>query len=295
MKGHKTVITASLLLALCGAAVGCRGPLETYNKGRAGLIASHDLLVTGDRALVGQDYDAATDDYAAATSELTRAVSYLESAESSIENEIRAQDLQGNQLSPRPIPADDRSVQIGSRTVPVDRYYVDSLHAYRQSLALAVVMKTMALTREGESHYRVAAHQLHLADELYRTRQFNAAQQSYAYCSKVFRLASSRFAEAERFLTTWTADGERLQRAAAPGIWENVDPLRTLAGRRLKQSDAYLAATLGRSTLASRVVAAYQGRKPGDLPEVQIEPLPPLPQATRYSVQHPPIPRTDSR
>jgi hypothetical protein len=244
---------------------------------------------------VTQDYDRATDGYARARATLTGAVNDLASAESSIETEVRSQDRQGNRLSPRPIPADDRSVLIGSRTVQVDRYYVDSLHAYRQSLVLAVTLRALALTREGESLYRAAAYQLHLADDLYRAQQFNAAQQSYTYCGRAFRQAGERFSEAGRYLASWTADGERLQQAAAPGVWETVEILRTLADRRLKQADAYQAASTGRATLAARIVGAYQSRRPGDLPTVDIEPLPDLPDVVRYVVEPPPIPSADGR
>ncbi|NLX57955.1 MAG: hypothetical protein GXY74_02575 [Phycisphaerae bacterium] len=295
MNGPKTAVVVSLLATLCAAAPGCRHPLDTYNQGRSRLIAGREQLVGGDRALVAQDFDRAAEAYASARGKLTDAVGDLSAAETSIETEIRRQDRQGNQLSPRPIPADDRSVLIGARTVQVDRYYVDSLYAYRQSLALAVALRALALTREGESAYRAAAYQLRLADELYRSRQFNAAQQSYGYCGKTFRLASERFAEAERFGAGWIADGERLRQAAAPGVWDTTDAVHAVAERRLKQADAYLAATTARASMAGRVVAAYQGRPPGDLPEVRVEPLPDLPDIVRCTVEPPPIPSAETR
>ncbi len=295
MNGPKTAVVVCLLASLCALAPGCRHPLDTYNQGRSRLISGRAQLVGGDRALVAQDFDRAAEAYAAARSTLTAAVGDLSAAETSIEREIRHQDLQGTQLGPRPIPADDRSVLIGARTVQVDRYYVDSLYAYRQSLALAVALRGLALTREGESAYRAAAYQLRLADELYRSRQFNAAQQSYDYCGKTFRLASERFAEAERFVAGWIADGERLRQAAAPGVWDTTGAVRAFAERRLKQADAYLAATTARTSLAGRIVTAYQGRPPGDLPEVRIEPLPNLPEVIRWVVEPPPIPSAEAR
>ncbi len=290
MKRSPVVTIAALLLALC-ASVGCADPMTSYNQGRVKLISSHDKLLAGDRTLATEQFDRASRLYSDADRELLQAIRHFSDAERKIEDEIRALDDQHSRLSPRPTPVDDRSVRIGARTVEVDRYYIDSLRAYREALALAVVMRTIAVTRDGEVHYRAAAKQLALGDQFYEASQFAAAETAYRYSEKEFRRGAARLGEATGFMRSQTAKGQRLAAAAAEGVWENMALLAVLARRRTTQTDAYLAATVGRLTLARRVVAAYKDTKPGNIPDHRIEPLEPLPEVVRYSVTHPKIPR----
>jgi len=280
---------AVCLLVLCGS-VGCTHPTTSYNEGRARLISSHDKLLAGDRALTSEQFDRASRLYSDANRELFQAIRHFADAEHNIEADIRVVDDQHSRLSQRPTPADDRSVRIGTRTVEVDRYYIDSLRAYREALALAVVMRSIALTRDGEAHYRSAAKQLILGDQFYEGSQFAAAETSYRYSEKEFRRAATRLDEASGFIRTQTAEGRRLAVAAAEGVWENMPLLAAVAGRRSAQTDAYLATTVGRLTLARQVVAAYKNTKPGNIPDIRIAPLEPLPQVVRSGVNHPRIP-----
>jgi len=284
------VATSALcLLVFCGA-VGCAQPTTSYNEGRARLISSHDKLLAGDRALASQQFDRASRLYSDANRELYQAIHHFADAERNIVADIRLVDDQHSRLNQRPTPAQDRPVRIGARTVGVDRYYIDSLRAYREALALAVVMRSIALTRDGEAHYRSAAQQIIFGDQFYQGSQFAAAETSYRYSKTEFRRAATKLDEASGFIRTQTAEGQRLVAAAAEGVWENMPLLAAVARRRTAQTDAYLAATVGRLTLARRIVAAYKNTKPGNIPDIRIAPLEPLPQVVRSGVNHPRIP-----
>lgn len=280
----------SLLAVLAAAPSGCVRPMEPYEKGLSILQESRAKLIDGDRALINTRYDRAAKLYGKAAGDLAKAVDCLGEAEGQVDTRIRVLDAESHEVGSETTPAERRTVDIGGRDVNVGRYYAETLRGYREALALAVVMRSLALARSGEAHYRGAAERVLRADQYYDARQFAAAEKAYGDAGKGFRSARTAFGEAATFIARQMIGGDRLARAAPPGTWPLVDRVRQIADLRGSQSDAYLAVAVRRTSQATQVCQAYRMRDPGNVPDVEVRPLAPLPDLLRQGVRHPTIP-----
>ena len=281
-----------LAAALAAAAVGCTHPTAAYDNGRTILERSRQRIMDGDQALVAARYDRAAGQYDKAARDLAKAVAYLEQAEQQVEDQIRSKDQASHAADPQQTPAQNETVVIGSRDVAVDRFYVETLRGYREALALAVVMRALALQRLGEAHYRAAARDLMDGDLAYPARQFAAAETLYDGANDAFRNALATFGQTADFVAQRTLHNDRLAEAAPNGTWPLMGHLGTLAEYRRVQTDAYLAAGIKRHAQAHRVAEAYRDRDPGNVPDVEVRPLEALPALVRHGVIPPPIPST---
>ncbi len=264
------------LLALFAAAAllaGCAHPLQPYDQGRDLLQRSHSLLADGDAALAANNFPAAADLYAQADSKARAAVTSFLDAERQIEDASRSQDA-----APRDLAA--------------ARYHADALRAYRESLALAVILRSLATARTAESFYRQGAELVAAADQFYRARQFASAAQSYDDAQRAFRRALALWDDDSAFINSQMIAGSRLAAAAPRGSWSEMKDLQVLLDRRRNQTESYLSALSERAALAARIVDAYHVRQTGNLPPVVPQSLPDLPDIVRYSVTHPPVPAT---
>jgi hypothetical protein len=262
------------LLSLFAAAVlfsGCTHPLQPYDQGRAMLQRSHGLLADGDASLAAARFRDAADLYAQADTQARAAVTCFLKSEQQIEDA-------------------SRSLDAAPRDLTADRYHADSLRAYRESLALAVIMRSLATARTAEAWYRQGAEYVAAGDQFYRARQFASAAQSYDDAKAAFRPALGLWDDAAAFINSQMIGGSRLAAAAPHGAWSEMKDLQVLLDRRRNQTESYLSALNERAALAARIVDAYHVRPAGNLPALVPQSLPDLPDIVRYSVTHPPVP-----
>lgn len=278
-------VSILIVAVVCAAASGCVRPTAPYDKGRALLIESREQLVAGDQALARAEFDDAGDLYHGAARNLDRAVDHLETAERKVDLRVHA--LRREQVAGKvrqgPIPAD-------TRATAGNRFYDENLRGYREALALAVVLRAVALEREAEAIYRGAAHDVLTGDQLYPGQQFAAALTRYESADRGFRRAESALAETADFIGRRSLEADRLAEAAPPRTWPLMKTLWQLVSHRQGQTSAYRAATMKRSMQAGRVVEAYRKVDPGNIPNVTLAPLEALPETIRTGVVPPPIP-----
>jgi hypothetical protein len=281
-----------LFLAFLAAVVaaGCTHPLKPYDQGRAMLERGQAILSDGDNALNGGKPVQAAEFYGKADDELQSAVTHFEFAERQIEDSIRSEEDERVAAGAASPPSDNFVVTVGSRNIRVARFHADTLRAYRESLALSVILRAMTLARSAEARYRQAAQIEITADQFYRARQFYAAEQAYLEAEKDFRAAGNSFASTTNFIDHQMLAGGRLAEVAPRDSWKIMKELLVLLDHRRNQTESYLEVVRDRAAKADRVVQAYRERKPGNIPETQPEPLPPLPDILRYGVHHPPLP-----
>lgn len=265
----------ALLVLFASAALfsGCTHPLQPYDQGRATLQRSHDLLADGDADLAAGKFADAADLYAQADSQARSAVTCFLDAERQIEDDIRAQEA-------------------AQRDVTAARYHADTLRAYRESLALAIILRSLATARTAESWYRQGADLVVAGDQFYRARQFASAAQSYDDAQRAFRRALGLWDDDAAFINSHMISSARLAAAAPRGSWSEMKDVQVLLDRRRNQTESYQSAVSERAALATRIVDAYRARQTGNLPSLVPQSLPDLPDIVRYSVTHPSVPDT---
>jgi hypothetical protein len=278
-------ISILIVVMVYAATAGCARPTAPYDKGRALLIEGREQLVEGDRALARAQFDDAGDLYHDAARDLDRAVDHLETAERKVDLRVHA--LHREQMADE---VRQGSASADTQDTSGNRFYNESLRGYREALALAVVMRAVALEREAEAIYRGAAYDVLAGDQLYPGQQFAAALEHYESADRGFRQAEAAFVETADFLGRRSLEADRLAEAAPPGTWPLMKTLWQLVGHRRGQTSAYRAATMKRSMQAGRVVQAYRKVDPGNIPNVTMTPLEALPETVRTGVVPPPIP-----
>jgi hypothetical protein len=286
-----TRILPLLALLAAAAVAGCSHPLQPYDQGRAMLQRSHSLLADGDAALAANTFPEAVHLYAEADTAANSAVDCFLTTERQIEDEIQTQDA-APRSGGNPSAAQAQTVTIGSREIPAARYHADTLRAYRESLALAVILRSLAVARTAEGWYRQGAAHVAAGDQFYRARQFASAEQAYEAAANDFRAAQRNWGLAADFINSQMIAGARLAAAAPRGSWSAMKDLQVLLDRRRTQTERYLSALQERAALAARVVEAYRTRRTGNLPDLTPQALPDLPDLVRYSVTPPPVPDT---
>ena len=287
-------ILMALVGLLAAAASGCGQPKSAYEECHATLTRSRDVLIEGDRALSMGGAERAAGLYVQAGNDLKAALEKVEQAEADSQEKIRALDEEKTRTGSSPVVAQERTVTIGARSVPMDRYYAENLAAYRELWGAVVQMRSVALSRAAEAQYRIGAQAVLDGDQFYRARQFNTAEKRYGLAERSFRPALDLLGQTTEFLETKAATSSRLA-ASPPEVWESIEQVRQVAAERRNQADAYLRATLQRLSQTVRIVDAYRFRQPGNIPTIEIQPLAPLPEIVRTGVVQPPIPSTEPR
>lgn len=282
---------AAIAMALAAGLAGCTAATAPYDKADRILRSSRETLASGDRALVAGQYERAQDRYRRAARHLADAVGTLSEAEQDVQQRVREQQLTVTTNRPA---GEASGAAADPASAPVDPFYTQTLEGYRRALARAVAMRSLALAREGEAYYRRGAARLLTADANYGARQFAAALEKYRTAREQFEQAVATFGEARTFVLGQMVDAGRLARAADPAVWRVMRPLADLVERRRAQADAYLAAATQRIELSRQIVAAYEVRRPGNLPDVRVRALPLLPELLRAGVQHPPLPPAEN-
>lgn len=280
------IITAAVLFA----AAGCGHPLSAYDQGRKMLDRGHERLLQGDADTASRRLDAALTSYNRAVQDMTNAADYFQQAEMQVMDEIRTSEQQQRLGEGSAVPTSSATVHIGTRQAQVSAFYAETLRAYREARALAVVLKGLGLARSAEASYRRGALRVHSGDYQWKNSQFNSALDNYRQARESFLASRQSLAEASTFIERQTLSSSRLSEVAPRDTWQRLEQLRPLINQRLSQVDLWLVALDGRLQTANRIVDAYRQTRPGNLPGVQPPFLEPLPSRTRIGVQHPPIP-----
>ena len=268
-----------LAVAACLAAtLGCNDPTAVYDRNRNAILRSHSHLVNGDKALARDAYDRAGDLYGKAGGALAQAITELSSAERDVGQQLRDLERQG-------------APQTGN--VGGTRFYADTLRGYREILASAIVLRAVAIERQGEAAYRGGARDVLNGDANYRARQFATAHRQFGDADGQFGHAILSFTETLDYLKQAAAEANRLSRAAPPGTWSILEPLRQNVTYRLAQAGAYRSAAAQRTLQAAHVVSLYRRQNVGNIPEVDIVPLIPLPEVVRSGATPPPVPNVN--
>lgn len=272
MKRTLYILAAAAVLS---AVLGCNTPTAIYDRNREVILRSQSRLVEGDQALTRGDVGRAADRYAKASGDLAAAITNLETAERDIDSQLRELDQAG-------------APQTGG--VGGTRFYTDTLRAYREALALAIVLKALALERQGEAAYRSAAQAVLDGDAAYASRQFATAAREFSDADRDFGRAIASFTDTLDFLKWKGPAASRLTRSAPPQTWGVLEPLRQNVTHRLVQAGAYRSSASQRALQAAHVVSLYRQEDVGNIPEVDIVPLVPLPDVVRSGVTPPPVP-----
>jgi hypothetical protein len=237
-------------------------------------------MVEGDKALANDQFEKAENLYWKAAGRLGRVVGDLEAAERDVQGRIR------------PEGAEETAPPVAVDAPPRDtnRFYIDTLRGYREALALAIVLRSQALQRTGEAVYRGAAQHVLDGDKAYTQQQFALALTHYNDAGRAFRHSGVLFGDTSSFARAKMAEADHLADVAPPGTWPLVGQSNRLAAIRTIQADAYETAAGQRMSLAGHIVEAYKENDPGDIPDVEVQPLPSLPPEAQRGVIPPAVP-----